>query len=364
MVPYYYPRVIERVSTAIVDVLNDVKINRFNEEGEIDKIIDVPIIHHYSKNFAQFIRNTNRVKESMHQTPILGLRITGMQRDTSRITQQNYIRKIFDTERDLYLRDRRPSPWKISYSLSIYTEHLIDFSQIIENIVTYFDPTLTVSIKEFENVNIERDLIVTLSDVSFDLADEVDRAELQSYSADLSLTVSVVLYPPVSGAAIIKHITQNIIEKNRGLGKILNDGTVPGNIDEYVKGEGEIVTEGSLIPSYVVNSVASLSELYARYEITQASPLENTLIELPGGFSVVYVEILVTERFNSYNTTMSIGTDADPEKYMKTSENTPYFTAKYAISFDRKVNSDETIKLFFNRSSATEGTAYVSIAWK
>lgn len=363
MVPYYYPRVFERVAIAIVDVFNDVKINRYAEDGSVEKVIDVPVIHHYSKNFAQFIRNTNRVKESTHQTPILGLGLKGMQRDAARTTQQNYIRKVYDKDRDLFLRDRRPSAWKLTYSLSIYTENLIDFTQIIENIVTYFDPTLTVSIKEFENVNIERDLIVTLSDVALSLDDEVDREALQSYSAELNLTVAVVLYPPVSGAAIIKHIQQNIIERNKTIGQIKDDGVVPGNISEYNKAMGEIVTPGSINPSYVVNSLDGSDDTYNRMKIDQASPSQVLLANLNGGQKLVYVEVLIAERFNSFNTTISIGTDSDPEKYLKNSENNPYFTAKYAISFERPVYAPEAVKIFFNRASATEGTAYVTLAW-
>lgn len=345
-------------------MFNDVKINRFAEDGTLDKVIDVPIISHYNKNFAQFIRNTSRVKESQFQIPVMGLRITGLNRDTPRTTQQNYIRKVYDKDSDQYLRDRRPSTWKLSFTLGVYTENLIDFSQIIENIVTYFDPTLTVSIKEFEKVNIERDIIVTLEDgVPFDFEDEVDRQQIQSYSTELKITAAVVLYPPISAASIIKHINKNILVDNRVVGTVKDDGYHPANINDYNKQLGEIVEIGNLPDSYTVNKIIESNSNYIKIEINQSSNIKELLANVPGGSTIVYVEIIVHEMFNSLNSTISIGTEYNNEKYMKINENNLYFAAKYAISFENKIYTDEEINVYFNRGSATNGTAFVTVAW-
>jgi hypothetical protein len=200
-----------------------------------DKIIDVPIITHNYKNLSEFIINTSKVKESRHQVPIMGLRINGITRDADRITQQKFVRNVYDKDRDKYLHDRRPSNWVINYTLSVFTENIEDFMQLIENIVTYFDPTLTVAIKEFEKVNIERDIIVNMASASLEIADEVAREEYQSYTMDIPLEAHAVFYPPLYASGIITEIKQNISDRGTNISTIDNKGLYPMTIDQYQK---------------------------------------------------------------------------------------------------------------------------------
>lgn len=371
MIPYYYPRVIERVSTALLDVFNDVKINRFDENGDVVKMIDVPLIFHYSKNFAEYIMNTERNKESRHTTPIMGLRWNGLSRDANRITQQKKIRTVFNTDTGAYLRDRRPSAWKLNFSISIYTENPIDFLQIIENVITYFDPTLTVSIKEFEKVNIERDIIVTLNDPQLEILDEVTREEKQTYSMDIPLVAQVVLYPPVSSAEIIKFIRQDIAVDNRNVGEIQNDGIYPSTISEYralhaeeILNQGITVENGNVDDSVNVTKIIDDSDNFFRIVLDVNSKSIIPMKTLLARSTIVYVEIQITERFNSFKTAISIGDSTNHESIMKISENNPYFVAKYAYTFEKYLNKDTDVNLYYDRSNATEGNAVVSISWK
>lgn len=371
MIPYYYPRVIERVSTALLDAFNDIKINRYNEDGDVIKIIDVPLIFHYNKNFAEYIMNTSRNKESRHTAPIMGLRWNGLVRDSNRVTQQKKIRTIFNADTGTYLRDRRPSAWKLNFSLNVYTENPIDLLQIIENVVTYFDPTLTISIKEFEKVNIERDIIVTLNDPQLEILDEVSREEKQTYSIDIPLVAQVVLYPPVSSAEIIKFIRQDIAIDNRNIGEIQNDGIYPSTIAEYralhyteILNNGVTVENGNIDDSVNVTKIIDDSDNFYRIVLDVNSKSIIPLKTLLARSSIVYVEIQITERFNSFKTGISIGDSNNNESIMKKSENNPYFVAKYAYTFEKYLNKDTTLNVYYDRSNATEGNAVISISWK
>ena len=363
MVPYYYPRVTERVSTALLDMFNDIQINRFNEDGTLDKIIDVPIVYHGNKNFTEFLMNTSRVKESRHPTPIMGLRLSSYNRDEARITQQKYIRTVFDNDTKKYYRDRRPSAWIIGFTLSIYTENLIDFTQLIESIVTYFDPTLTLAIKEFEGVNIERDIIVSLDSTSIDMNDEVDREDKQTFTVDLTLSASCVLYPPVSVSSIITKIKQNMSMKGRNFAQIQNEGVEPMTISDYNRVINETVELGKYPDSIVVGRIISKTDNEMSMLVNVQDDPIIPLTIIPGGSVLLYVSIQVTERFNSFKTTMSIGTDENNSSVMSTSDNSPSFIAKYAQSMELPINSDTSLNVYYNRSNATEGIAVVTIAW-
>lgn len=363
MVPYYYPRSIERVTIGLLDVFNDIKINRFDDSGDVVKIIDVPIITHNYKNLSEFIINTSKVKESRHQVPIMGLRINGITRDADRITQQKFVRNVYDKDRDKYLHDRRPSNWVINYTLSVFTENIEDFMQLIENIVTYFDPTLTVAIKEFEKVNIERDIIVNMASASLEIADEVAREEYQSYTMDIPLEAHAVFYPPLYASGIITEIKQNISDRGTNISTIDNKGLYPMTIDQYQKQLNEIVEEGRKTNSIVVSKILENSD--STYKLYVGTVLDSStlLVTVPANASIVYAEILILESYGSYTTTFSIGTESNNELVMKTSENSPYFVAKYGYSFNMKMVDDTNIYLYYNRSNATTGSAIITLSW-
>ena len=76
MVPFYYVRTQEKVEIALLDMFDCLKVNKYTDETRttFTKTIRVPLITHFDKNFANFVRNSDHKRRPL-PIPIAGLRM-------------------------------------------------------------------------------------------------------------------------------------------------------------------------------------------------------------------------------------------------------------------------------------------------
>lgn len=83
--------------------------------------------------------------------------------------------------------------------------------QIMENILPFFNPTNHLRIKEFEFLNMERDLRVQLESTNLEYPKEMGEEESRYFNATISLNVHGYMYRPIDYAKVIKYIKTNYI---------------------------------------------------------------------------------------------------------------------------------------------------------
>jgi hypothetical protein len=109
------------------------------------------------------------MKESDTRLPRLGCQITSINLDLERYTGKNVERPLqLQIENDNvtnYVHDLQPVPIVISYTLSIWAKYYSHWTQIVANIIPYFDPYLTIGVRE-RDLGIERDIKVELIGIS------------------------------------------------------------------------------------------------------------------------------------------------------------------------------------------------------
>lgn len=67
-----------------------------------------------------------------------------------------------------------PAPYDIEFQLNIMTKHTEDGSKIIEQIIPYFKPDVTVSVKIIDSLETYVDIPVILNNVSLEDSYERD----------------------------------------------------------------------------------------------------------------------------------------------------------------------------------------------
>lgn len=231
---YYYPETIRCVTVALLDMFNDFWIKRYTSApakgSTVVKSVRVPIMFGpVEKRHADELRDG---KEGFQAPPVprMSLVFNGLDYDASRASGVNEIRSFYDSaipvsNLDQFFTDVNPTPYNYSFTLSLLTESIGDYSQILENILPYFNPTRYLRVKEFQFLNIERDLPVKLGNVTQNFSDSIDISEKRKIGGDIELTVNGWMYRPIGYAKLIKTINVNYLINNN----IVND-TV---IDEY-----------------------------------------------------------------------------------------------------------------------------------
>ena len=99
-----------------------------------------------------------------------------------------------------------PAPWDVTFSVYIRTEEFQDFLQIVEQIIPFFQPSIYLRVKEFNTINLERDIKVTLNSMTPELADSFEEDERREVNGTMDLTAQAWFYGPLTSAKIIKSV--------------------------------------------------------------------------------------------------------------------------------------------------------------
>ena len=213
MTPFFYVRTIEKCIIALLDVFNNVRINKYTDISRTSytKTVHVPIVTHNSSNFANWVSTTKTTKPLL-PVPIFGLRYENMVYDEANRIQPMYLREIFSKATEQWFRTIQPTPYAVTFKLTALCDNMSDFNQIKENIIPYFNKYLTIKIKEFDFIpDLERPIQVELTNIGDKIEDEVkiNDSTYQWYTVDFSLVAHLVLYRPFAIPEMIKYAQMN-----------------------------------------------------------------------------------------------------------------------------------------------------------
>lgn len=216
MIQYYYPETLKNITDSLLERFTHLQVNRYNKaRTTIVKTIDVPIAFApVEKTQQDRLENYSAEPESTGQryylqVPRLALVFNGFAYAPDRATAVNdyrYFQGQDSQHLNAVFKDIQPSPWNFTYTLFIRTDSISDFSQIIENVLPYFNPKLYLRVKEFSFLNIERDLAVILNDATPDFTDELDKSNMRQINGNITFSVEGWMYKPVDAAKLVKVI--------------------------------------------------------------------------------------------------------------------------------------------------------------
>lgn len=208
---YYYPATIRSIVTSVLAFFNDIHVHRHDDAGNVTKDITVPIKFGPVDKTYQFRTESEFGAKYYINLPNITFALTNIQYDSERATGVNEARFFYDDKIGIdnltdFWSDAQPTPYDLTFSMQILTESMDDWCQIIENILPYFNPSVYLRVKEFSFFNLERDLQMTLSNVSSDFLMEQGEEDKRYVNGTLDFTVKAVLYKPIKNAKIIKQI--------------------------------------------------------------------------------------------------------------------------------------------------------------
>ena len=202
MRPFFYVKTIQNVHLALADMFNNIYVNKYTDidRTNVGRTVKVPlIVGGYDKNFANFVRNTQR-KELMPM-PVMGIRFADVKTRYSEGVQPHYVRKLYSNTKNEYVVDAQPVPHTLSFKVDILCESFSDYGQIVENITPYFAKGYqTLRINEFKEYGheFERKAHVSMG-ISTKITDEYERgAQRRELQFSLDLNVKVDFYRPRS----------------------------------------------------------------------------------------------------------------------------------------------------------------------
>ena len=150
-------------------LFNNIKINRRAASGEDESTIAVPLTYAPQQRYIARINEDLALDKPVAITlPRMSFEMAGMTYASER--KLNTINKIYKAKplsanTQLY-SSYAPVPYDFSFQLSIYTGNIEDGTHIIEQILPYFTPEFTVTLKSVSDLELNLDLPVILTSVT------------------------------------------------------------------------------------------------------------------------------------------------------------------------------------------------------
>jgi len=215
MKTFYYPRTTYNISVAFSDLFNDIVIRKYNKARTVVENVKVPLAFGNRDKFWDIRKEQEEKIKYNLQLPRMSFSLVSLSYDSERALSPTTQRKFWDENVSLsdlsnFFTDIIPSPYNFEYNLEIRAEKMEDYTQIIEQILPYFNPSQFLRVKEFSFLNLERDLKVIMNpSINLDLLNEQDEQSRREIKSVLSFTVYGYLYKPYESTNIPIKIIQS-----------------------------------------------------------------------------------------------------------------------------------------------------------
>lgn len=228
---YFYHELFRKSVIAFANVFNNIIIKRQRFPGTPDQQIieslSVPIQYgSYEKFLARIATAPTDVRQQTEWSlPRIAFNITGLTYDGSRkVVPTQFMKSLPDSEKTdekKQYKQYMPIPYNLQMSLDIIAKTQSDGFQILEQILAFLHPTISVSIEVIEDTREERDIIIQLDNIQY--VDDFEGAitERGTLIWTLNFTVKTYIFGPIDTQKDIRKITldyrTDIVDRNAEL---------------------------------------------------------------------------------------------------------------------------------------------------
>jgi hypothetical protein len=216
----------KRVRTAVSifgSLFNNLHVLRHNSAGETVSQVKVPLSYAPKRNFVSRLEEMNKGEDAERRVaiklPRMSFEITGMTYDANRQlpkmnTLSNNLAGSIVTRKKLYTA----TPYKITFDLNVYAKSQDDALQIVEQIIPYFAPQYTLTMKPFSDIpTLTEDVPITLTSTAFQDDFEGPLEQRRTIIYTLSFDMNISFYGPQGSGAVIRDVRNNLFIQESGL---------------------------------------------------------------------------------------------------------------------------------------------------
>ena len=208
----FYFSTIRKYVILVGTLFNDIKIYRTDKNGNNTQLIKVPILYGpKDKMLARVIQDPGIDRPTATlPLPMISFEMGQMRYDGNRkLPTINRSTVRHDNEVNKFKYQYNPVPYNIDFKVFIYAKNAEDGTKIIEQILPFFTPDWTTTVRLIPEMDIVMDIPVILNNIRY--SDNYDAAfkERRAIVWELDLLLKGYIYGPVKKTAIIKFIDTN-----------------------------------------------------------------------------------------------------------------------------------------------------------
>ena len=212
---FYHKRVRTAVSV-FGSMFNNLYVLRQNSAGEVISQVKVPLSYAPKRNFLERLQQMTNQEDAERRVamklPRMSFEITQLAYDAQRqLPKVNRFEKEYADDTNKRYKMYTATPYDVTFQLSIYAKSQDDALQVVEQILPYFTPQYTITVKPFSDLpDIKEDVPIVLDGVSFE--DTYDGAieQRRTIVYNLDFTMKINFYGPKDEYGIIREVNNNL----------------------------------------------------------------------------------------------------------------------------------------------------------
>jgi len=212
---HFYHATLRKTIAAFGTCFNNVSVVRRDANGSVINIQRVPLAYGPKQKFLTRIDeqpNLDDTKVAI-KLPRMSYELTTMTYDSSVKTNRNNTISKVDPNDPLHRKTVGAyAPFRLGVQLSIMAKNQDDALQIVEQILPYFQPEYTITIKDVEGLDISNDIPIVLTSVQITEEYEGDFITRRAIVYTLDFEARVRLYPGTASRAITKKVITTFLD--------------------------------------------------------------------------------------------------------------------------------------------------------
>ena len=205
----YSHDILRRTIVAFGTLFNDIHIFRKDASGKEQQSLKVPLAYGPKQKFLVRLRDDADLSNATALTlPRIGFELNGIEYDPERkLNKLAKVKKLKGTKGTQMESVYSPVPYNVNFELFVMSKNSDDGVQIIEQILPYFQPEYTVTLRAVDSLDIKRDVPIILTGTGYEDTYDGDFITRRAIIYTLSFTAKTYMYGPVTTSEQITKVS-------------------------------------------------------------------------------------------------------------------------------------------------------------
>ena len=201
----FYNETTRRYVAVFGTLFNDIVIYRRDNSDAIVQTIKVPVNYGPIQKFLSRLEQDPNLTAPAMTLPRMSFEITGMTYDPERkLTNMVQNSTVNAADANAFKTQFTPAPYNLEFQLNIMTKFAEDGTKILEQIIPFFKPEQTLTVRLVDDINLYLDIPVILNSISTEDIYEGDYESRRSLLWTLSFTMKGYYFGPKTDKKVIK----------------------------------------------------------------------------------------------------------------------------------------------------------------
>jgi len=219
---HFYHEKIRKCVAIFGRMFNNIYVLRKNSAGTVISQVKVPLSYAPKAKYLERIRENpdlNTDTAVAIKLPRMSFEITGFAYDAARQLAKTSTFNTIGSTAASRQKFFTPVPYTINFQLNIYAKTQDDALQVVEQILPYFNPQYTLTIKPFavEYPDFKEDIPIAIQGLTFsdDFDGQLETRRTIIYTLDFEMKIS--FHGPITSGSIIRSSISKLYQMDVGL---------------------------------------------------------------------------------------------------------------------------------------------------